>query len=309
MKVNLDKCVKADNRKYFAKNYQYYLMLLIPLLYYAVFKYAPLYGIVIAFKDYSVFSTIWEAPWVGLEVFREIFNMKDFIYALRNTLMLSFLSILVCFPGPIILAIMLNEVREKWLKKSIQSIVYLPHFLSWVIIGGIATQLLSENGAVNVFISSIGISKVPFLTNDIWWIISYLFVNVWHSIGWGAIVYLAAITGISSDLYEAASIDGCNKMKQILYVTIPGIRPTIVIMFILNIGNVLTIGFEQIDSLSNPLVMKYADVISMFVYRVGLNNGDFSTATAVGLFNSVVSFMLVTLTNGISKKLTESSLW
>ena len=129
MKVNLDKCVKADNRKYFAKNYQYYLMLLIPLLYYAVFKYAPLYGIVIAFKDYSVFSTIWESPWVGLEVFREIFNMKDFIYALRNTLMLSFLSILVCFPGPIILAIMLNEIREKWLKKSIQSIVYLPHFL------------------------------------------------------------------------------------------------------------------------------------------------------------------------------------
>jgi len=204
---------------------------------------------------------------------------------------------------------MINEVRQKWLKKTIQSIVYLPHFLSWVIIGGIATQLLSKNGAVNYFISTIGFEKIPFLTNEVWWIISYLFVNVWHSIGWGAIVYLAAITGISSDLYEAASIDGCNKMKQILYVTIPGMRPTIVIMFILNIGNVLTIGFEQIDSLSNPLVMKYADVISMFVYRVGLNNGDFSTATAVGLFNSVVSFMLVTLTNSISKKLTESSLW
>ena len=309
MRIDKRRKTKTNRKAYFSQNYQYYIMLSIPIIYFVVFKYIPLYGIIIAFKDYSVFSTVWDSPWVGLDVFREIFAMKDFANALRNTLMLSCLNIIVCFPGPILLAVMLNELRLKWMKKTIQSVVYLPHFLSWVIIGGIATQLLSENGAVNTLMKSLGFPKIPFLTNEIWWVVSYLGVNIWHSIGWGAIVYLAAITGISSDLYEAAAVDGCSRMKQIRYITLPGIRPTIVIMLILNIGNVLSIGFEQIDSLSNPLVMKYADVISLLVYRVGLNNGNFSTATAIGLFNSVVSFLLVIFANAAAKKLDNEGLW
>lgn len=295
---------------YLKRNYTYYLLLLVPMLYYIIFHYAPMYGTIIAFKDYNIFKGVMESEWVGLEVFKEIFGMKEFYKVLKNTFLLSFLDLIFSFPAPIILAIFLNEVRYKMLKKGIQTLVYLPHFISWVIVGGMVYQLFSTKyGYINYFIQLIGLDPVPFLTNKVWWLITYLSTGVWHSAGWGAIIYLAALSSISEELYDAAKVDGCGRFKRIWHITLPGLKPTIMVLLILNIGNMIRLGFERPFVMGNVLVSEYSEVIATFVYRVGLESGRYSLATAVGLFQSVVGFAMVMGANWLSKKMSETSIW
>lgn len=269
-----------------------------------------MYGTIIAFKDYNIFKGVMESEWVGLEVFKEIFGMKEFYKVLKNTFLLSFLDLIFSFPAPIILAIFLNEVRYKMLKKGIQTLVYLPHFISWVIVGGMVYQLFSTKyGYINYFIQLIGLDPVPFLTNKVWWLITYLSTGVWHSAGWGAIIYLAALSSISEELYDAAKVDGCGRFKRIWHITLPGLKPTIMVLLILNIGNMIRLGFERPFVMGNVLVSEYSEVIATFVYRVGLESGRYSLATAVGLFQSVVGFAMVMGANWLSKKMSETSIW
>lgn len=303
----------AAKRKWrltFVQDWQLYALLLLPMLYFIVFKYIPMYGVTIAFKDFNMFQGIWKSPWSGLDAFREIFRMKDFYKVLRNTMMLNLLDLVVSFPAPIILALLLNEVRVKWFKKGAQTILYLPHFISWVIIGGMVYQLLSTNtGLVNVLLKSSGGKAIPFLTDPIYWVFTYVGVGVWQSAGWGTIIYLAALTGISKELYEAAEVDGAGRLRKIWNITLPGIKPTIVILLIINIGHMASIGFERPYVLGNPLVTDVSDVISTFVYKVGLQSARYTIATAIGLFQAVVGLIFLLSSNYISKKVTDQGIW
>lgn len=293
----------------FRKDYQLYLILIPPLLFYLIFLYTPMYGLIIAFKDYDMFGGFLAGKWVGLDVFKEVFRMSMFWKAVRNTLMLNILSLILAFPGPIVLAIMLNELKNVVFKRVIQSVVYLPYFMSWVIIGGIVYQILSTDyGVVNGFLNSLGIPSVPFLTEKHWWVVTFLGTLIWQGSGYNAIIYLAAITGINPELYEAAIVDGCGKLRMIWSITLPCIKPTIVIMFILSVGNIMNIGFERAFALMNPIVSDYADVISTFVYRIGIENSRFSVATAVGLFQSTVAIVMLLLANLLAKKLGEDGI-
>ena len=287
-----------------------YAMLVLPVIYYLVFCYIPMYGTTIAFKDYNIFDGMFKSEWIGFETFKSIFRMKEFSRAVFNTLRLNFLTLIFGFPSPIILALMLNEVKSKWFKKSVQTILYLPHFISWVIIGGFVTQIFSTNtGILNNLIKSFGGAPVEFLTDGTLWICTYTFMGIWQGIGWGAIVYLAAITGVSQDIYEAATVDGCGRIRMIFKITLPSIKPTIATMFILQVGKIMNIGLDQPIMLSNSLVMEQADVISTFVYRVGLSGADFSVATAVGLFQSVVGLIMLVAANTVVKRLGEEGIW
>jgi putative aldouronate transport system permease protein len=269
-----------------------------------------MYGIVIAFQDYNIFKGFFGSDWVGLDVFREVFRMEQFWKAFKNTLVLSVLDLAVGFPGPILLALMLNELKNGLFKKISQSLLYLPHFLSWIIVSGMLYQILSvKYGIVNHLIQAIGIPAIPFLTNPQWWIFSYVVSGVWHGAGWGAIIYMAAMSGINSELYEASEVDGAGRLRQIWHVTLPGIRSTIVILLILNIGNILHVGFERIFALTNPLVRDNAEVISTFVYQMGVQSAQFSQATAVGLFESTIAFILLISSNYIAKRLGEEGIW
>ena len=267
-------------------------------------------GFAIAFQDYNIFEGILGSKFVGFENFKEIFAMNDFLRAFKNTFVLSVLSIVIGFPGPIILALMLNEVRNTAYKRSIQSIVYLPHFLSWVIIGGMLSRIFSEKyGIVNNLLSAIGLDRIPFLTNGFWWTFTYVVAVIWQGIGWGSIVYLSAITSINDELYEAAAVDGCGRFRMIWNITIPCIRPTIVTMLLMQIGNVLNIGFEKAYALGNSMVTEYSDILATFVYRIGIQNARFSIAIGVGLFQSVVGFVLLMGANYAAKKFGEDGLW
>ena len=287
-----------------------YMMLVLPVVYYLVFCYVPMYGTTIAFKDYNIFDGMFKSEWIGFETFKSIFKMKEFSRAVFNTLRLNFLSLIFGFPSPIILALMLNEVKSKIFKKSVQTILYLPHFISWVIIGGFVTQIFSTNtGILNNLIKGLGGAPIEFLTNGRLWIMTYTLMGIWQGIGWGAIVYLAAITGVSQDIYEAATVDGCGRIRMIFSITLPSIKPTIATMFILQVGKIMNIGLDQPIMLSNSLVMEQADVISTFVYRVGLSGADFSVATAVGLFQSVVGLIMLVAANTVVNRLGEEGIW
>lgn len=287
-----------------------YMMLVLPVVYYLVFCYVPMYGTTIAFKDYNIFDGMFKSEWIGFETFKSIFKMKEFSRAVFNTLRLNFLSLIFGFPSPIILALMLNEVKSKIFKKSVQTILYLPHFISWVIIGGFVTQIFSTNtGILNNIIKGLGGAPIEFLTNGRLWIMTYTLMGIWQGIGWGAIVYLAAITGVSQDIYEAATVDGCGRIRMIFSITLPSIKPTIATMFILQVGKIMNIGLDQPIMLSNSLVMEQADVISTFVYRVGLSGADFSVATAVGLFQSVVGLIMLVAANTVVNRLGEEGIW
>ncbi|MCX7711780.1 MAG: ABC transporter permease subunit [Clostridia bacterium] len=296
---------------YFLKQDIYlYLMIALPLAFYAIFLYMPMYGLSIAFKDYNMFSGFLGGEWIGFDVFKEVFKMQQFWYAVRNTLMLNLLSLIIAFPGPILLAIMLNEIRNNLAKRFLQSVVYLPYFMSWMIIGGLLTQILSENyGIVNIAIKALGLPSVPFLLDEKLWVGTFLGALVWQSSGYNAIIYLAAITGINPELFEAAAVDGCGRLRAIWHITLPSLKPTIVIMLILNIGNLMNIGFERAFALQNPVVAKYADVISTFVFRIGIENGQYSVATAVGLFQSTIAIVMLVLANFIAKKTGEEGIW
>ncbi len=286
-----------------------YLLLLLPMAYILIFKYAPLYGILMAFQDYDIFKGISGSHWVGLDVFKFIFHQNDFYRALKNTLVLNFLDLIAGFPAPIILAILLNELRNEKFKKVTQTILYLPHFLSWVIIGGMAYLLLSSTGMVNNFLSNIGIGRVEFLSEKFHWLVTYVCIGVWQSAGWGTILFLAAMTSIDKELYEASAVDGAGRLRKIWHITLPGIRPMISILLILQLGRMVSIGFDRPYVIGNPLVRDCCDVISTYVYRVGLGSNDFSQATAVGLFQSVVGLAFLLIANFLTKKIGDQGIW
>lgn len=277
--------------------------------YYAIFHYAPMYGITMAFKDFSVAKGIGGSDWVGLEHFVNFFND---IYAwriIRNTLLLSLYHLIFGFPFPIILALLLNEVRNRFFKKTVQSITYLPHFISVVVICGMVVEFTSHSGLINDLISMFGGERTSFLLDQKYFRTIYTITGIWQNLGWDSIIYLAALTAVDPELYEAASIDGAGRFKQFLHVTLPSILPTIVVLLILNMGKFMSQGSEKVILLYNENTYETADVISSFVYRRGLINADYSFSTAVGLFNSVVNLILVMSTNALSRKFSQSSLW
>jgi ABC-type polysaccharide transport system, permease component len=305
--ASTNKNTKLNFMFYLKRDWLLYLMLAIPFLFVFVFKYVPMLGLIIAFKDYDPvsggFSGILQSKWIGFDVFKEIFKMNDFYKVLRNTLLLNILDLVTGFPAPIILAIFLNELRMQRFKKISQTILYLPHFLSWVIISGIMYQLLSPNsGLINLLIMQAGGQPIPFVSEKWHWLATYNIVGVWQSAGWGTIIYLAAITGINTELYEAATVDGAGRVRKIWHITLPGIRSTIIVMLIMNLGKIMGISFERAYAMGNSMVMDFADVIATFVYRVGLQSVRFNVATAVGLFQSVIGLLLVIFTDFIAKK-------
>ncbi len=304
----------AKNRKfgwlyYLRRDWELYVLLLLPLAMVLTFKYASMFGLTIAFKDYKVARGFWGSDWVGLKVFQDIFAKPDFGRAVRNTLLLNILDLLFSFTMPIILALLINEVKNLLFKRINQTLLYLPHFLSWVIIGAIAYQLLSEgSGMVNNVIEQLGGDRIPFLQQDRNWLISYLAIGVWQSMGWGTIIYLAAMSGINPELYEAAIVDGAGRLRKMWNVTLPSIRMTIVTLLILSLGGVMGGSFERIMALQNKATTEFTTTIPVLVYRWGIESGNFSRATALGLFQSVIGLILVLTADRIAKKLGEDGL-
>lgn len=275
-----------------------------------IFKYVPMFGTIMAFQDFKFSTGFFESKWVGLEHFKRLFTGNNFLIILRNTLLLNAGSVIFGFPIPIILAIFLNEVKSKGFKKISQSIMYLPHFMSWVVLGGILIDMLSPStGVINTIIKFFGGNPIYFMGKKEWWPAMFIISGIWQGAGWGTIVYLAAITGIDPELYEAARIDGAGKLKQIWYITLPCLKSTIVVMLILRMGSMMDIGFEQVYVLMNPAVRDVAEVISTYVYRVGIEGAQYSYTTAIGLFQSVISCILVFTTNKIARKINGEGLW
>ncbi|MDR2786700.1 MAG: ABC transporter permease subunit [Treponema sp.] len=293
----------------FRKNKYLYLMLLPVVVYFGLFHYQPMLGLQIAFKDYSFRKGIWASPWVGFSHFIDFFKSYYFVRLLRNTLFISLSDLIWGFPAPIILALLINELRWNFFKRAVQSITYLPHFISLVVVAGMIKDFFGLNGLANTFVSTLGLEKINFFLEGEYFVPIYIGSNIWQHIGWGTIIYLAALSSIDPQLYEAARIDGAGKIRQIIHITIPGILSTIVILLILRTGRALNVGSEKILLLYNPAIYENADVISTFVYRKGLEEANYSYATAVGFFNSVVNFIIISLTNAFSRKVSETSLW
>jgi ABC-type polysaccharide transport system, permease component len=286
-----------------------YLLMVPGILYYIIFKYVPMYGIVIAFQDYSPFLGISASPWVGLKHFTTFFSNPDFFRLFRNTLVLSFLSIIFAFPAPIIIALMLNEVRSNIYKKFVQTLVYIPHFVSMVIIASITYVLLNtEGGPINQILMNVFDKKINFLGSPDWFRPLIIFQTIWKECGWGTIIFLAALTSVDIQLYEAAVVDGAGRLRQLWHITLPAIRSTIVILLIMRMGSVLSNGFEHIFLMTNPLNREVADVFDTYVYTLGVTRGSFSYSTAVGLFKSLISLILILSTDKIAKKCGESGL-
>ena len=301
-----------STKGWFLRDWRLYVMLILPVAYYLIFCYKPMLGLMIAFQKYNMFKGMWGSKFIGLENFRFVMSMPDFPVALKNTLLLNFMGLIAGFPVPIVLAIMLNELRSVSFKKVSQTLLYLPHFLSWIIIGGMVLQIFSPtSGIINATLLKLGwIDKsIPFLTDGVHWQITYTLVGVWQNMGWGTILYLSAITGINMELFEAARIDGANKLQQIWHVTLPGIRSTIVVLLILDVGQMMNISFDRPFIMGNPMVQKYCDVLSTFVYRAGITNSQFARATAIGLFQSVVGLILISCANFVTKRLGEEGIW
>ncbi len=290
------------------QDWELYLLLILPMAFVLVFKYGSYLGLSAAFKDYKIVKGLAGSAWNGLANFEKVFKTRDFTRAFRNTLLLNGLDLIVGFPAPILLALMLNEVRHKAFKKVTQTLLYLPHFLSWVIIGSIAYQLFSLSGIVNTMITDSGAKAIPFLQENTHWLVSYVVIGVWQTMGWGTIVYLAAITGINPELYEAAIVDGAGRFGQILHVTLPSIRPTIVTLLIMNLGRVMGGSFERVHSLMNVATTEYTYTIPMLVWRWGLEGGKYGQATALGLFQSVIGLLLVLGSDFVAKRFGEEGL-
>ena len=278
-------------------------------LFYLLFCYKPMGGLLIAFKNYSAAKGIWGSPWVGLAHFKSFLQNPYFWRLMRNTLWNSISNIIFGFPAPIILALLLNELTSKTFQKSIQLVAYLPHFISIIVVCGLVSKFTADTGIINNFLAIFGIERVSYLNYPQYFIPIYVISGIWTDVGWSSIIYFAALTGIDKQLYEAAVMDGANRWKQTLHVTIPGIMSTIIIMFILQIGSLLNLGYEKIILLYNPITYETADVITTYVYRKGIAEGSFSFSTAVGLFNSVLNFILLIIANGLSRKTGEGSLW
>lgn len=298
--------------KSYGKQYQLVLMFLPAAITLALFAYAPMYGLTIAFKDFALLKGISGSPWVGLENFRKLLTAPSFSEVFVNTIKISFLRLIFGFPAPILLALLLNEVGNARFKKVVQTISYLPHFLSWVVLAGIVIQILSpSSGIVNQIIVMFGGNPIYFVADPRYFVPMLIVTGIWKGVGWGTVVYLASITSISPELYEAATIDGAGRFQKMLHITLPALRPVVSIMFILNSGNLINAGFDQIYNLYNPAVYKVADIIDTYVYRRGLLDMKYSFSSAAGLFKNIISFALVLTTNGLVKVISgkENGIW
>lgn len=305
VKSRFSKLIKAILR-----NWQLYVLITPVVLYFIIFSYWPMYGVQLAFKNFLAVKGIWGSPWVGFKHFERFFNSYHFWNLIRNTVGISIYSLAVGFPVPIILALMMNEVKSNKFRRAVQTITYAPHFLSTVVMVGMIVAFLSPStGIVNTVIKAFGMKPIPFMTEASWFKTIYVLSGVWQNAGWGSIIYMAALAGIDPSLYEAALVDGASKLQRIRHISIPGILPTAITMLILNCGHLMSVGFEKVFLMQNGLNKQASDVIATYVYQVGLVGAEYGFSTAVGLFNSVINFLLLLLVNNISKKLSETSLW
>ncbi|WP_342556017.1 ABC transporter permease subunit [Paenibacillus sp. FSL R7-0652] len=294
----------------FRRHWQLYLLILPPVVYFIIFKYVPMVNTVLAFKDYNVIKGIWGSPWAGTKYFDLLFQNPAFMMLIKNTLLISFYSLIVGFPIPILLALALNEIKNMKFKKTVQMVTYAPYFISTVVMVSIIMLFLSPRlGIVNTIAGALGFEAVNFLGNPDMFRSIYVFSDVWQSMGYSAVIYLAALAGIDPSLYEAAKVDGANRLQKIINVDLPGLLPAAVIILILSVGNIMAVGFEKIYLLQNPLNLSASEIISTYVYKMGLLNANYSFATAVGLFNSVINLILLLTVNAAAKRLSNTSLW
>jgi len=301
--------VKTTWKNAFKRDWQLYLLLIIPLALVFLFSYAAYPGLRMVFMNYKPAKGYAGSEWVGLDIFRKIFKDADFLRALRNSIVFNFLDLIIGTPVPILLALLLNELRYPKFKKVSQTILYLPHFLSWAIIGSVAYQLFKpSSGLINILITNMGGESVPFITEKWHWAVTYLLVGVWQTMGWGTIMYLAGITSISGELYEAAMIDGAGRWKRMWHITLPGIKPTIITLLIINLGRVMNSNYERLAVFGNSQVRDFQYQLAIYIYEKGLGNLQFSMATAVGLFQSVIGVILVLLADKFAKVLGEEGL-
>ncbi len=295
--------------KDFDRNRYIYLMLVPVVLYYLIFHYGPMYGAIIAFQDFNPTKGIWGSRWIGFENFTDFFNGVFFLRLIRNTLAINVLDVIFHFPAPIILALLLNEITSPAFKRWVQTITYMPHFISLVVVVGMMVDFFARDGLINSLLAYSGIAPTAFMQRADWYWTLFVGSAIWQNIGWGSIIYLAAITNIDPTLYEAATVDGASRMRQLVYITLPGIMPTILILLILRVGNMMTVGYEKTLLMYNPLTYETGDVIASYVYRKGVLNTDYSFSAAVGLFNSIINFGLLLAANRISKRLSETGLF
>ena len=289
---------------------EYYLMLIPGILFFLVFCYGPMYGLVIAFQDYYPLKGVTGSKMVGLKHFRALFTDPFFLSVLKNTIVISFYKLLVCFPAPILLCLALNEISNYRFKKIAQSVSYLPHFVSWVVVSGIIIEFLSPSrGPINILLQNLGMEPIFFVAEPKYFRGVLVLSDLWKSVGWGSIVYLAAVTSVDPTLYEAAEMDGAGRFKKIIHVTIPALAPIITVMFIMESGKILNDSFEQVYNFLTPSTYAVGDVISTFVYRMGIQKMQYSFTTAVDLFKNIISFMLVVMTNYIARKTNDYALW
>lgn len=308
---HLNKGVRRATYRGMIRNRSLYMMLIPVVLYFIIFHYKPMYGAIIAFKDFKPFLGIGDSPWVGFKHFEQFFESYYFLRILRNTLVISLYQLIFGFPAAIILALLLNELKNQIFKRFVQSVSYLPHFISLVVVCGMLIDFLQPDGIINRFLMAIGAIGAPinFMILPEWFRVIFVGSGIWQSVGWSSIIFLAALSGINPSLYEAAAVDGAGRWRQMLSITLPGIMPTIIILLIINIGNFMVVGFDKIILLYNSATYETADVIGSFVFRRGITEANYSFTAAVGLFNSVINFTLLVLVNQLAKKKADSSLW
>lgn len=301
--------LKKRLRKELSNNYEIYLMVLPVLAFYIIFMYVPMYGVLMAFQDFKPMLGISGSRWIGFDNFITFFSSVHFWRLIKNTLTVSLSSLVFGFPAPIILALLLNEVRVRWFGKTVQTVSYMPHFISLVIVCSLVREFTSDTGVVNQLFQLFGYNGKTMLSQPNLFVPVYVVSGIWQEIGWNSIIYLAALSSVDAELYEAAQIDGAGKIAQTWHITLPGIMPTIIILFIMRMGTLLSVGYEKVLLLYNPGIYDTADVISTYVYRLGFENSNYSLSTAIGLFNSVINIILIVTTNAISKKVSGSSLF
>lgn len=309
-------CVPTGTRSYFQRlrrnvsgNKSAFVMIVPVLAFYIIFCYLPMYGAIIAFKEFSPARGIWGSPWIGLQNFLDFFQSYSFSRVLKNTIIISLASIVFGFPIPIVLALLINELKNRTLKKTVQTVSYMPHFISMVVVCGLIREFTADTAIINYLLGFLGWQKVTMLNQPDLFVPLYVLSGIWQEAGWGSIIYLAALSGIDQELYEAARIDGAGRWKQTLHITLPGLTPTIIILFILRMGGIMNVGFEKILLLYNPAIYDTSDVISTFVYRKGMLDFSWSYSSAVGLFNSAINYLFLVLSNFILDKTKETSLW
>lgn len=308
--INSYEVNKKSRIAYFYKNWQLYFLLAPGVLFFLLFKYVPITGSVIAFQDYNIYKGITGSEFVGFKHFSNLFTYPEFSTIFINTVLISVYQLLFGFPAPIILALLLNEVRKMWFKRTVQTIVYLPHFLSWVIVGGLVINVLSPNyGIVNDLLEQLGFNRIFFMQQPEYFRSIVVASGIWKEVGWNAIIYLAALASINPEMYEAADVDGAGRLRKIVSITLPSLLPTIMILFLLRIGNLLELGFEQIYMLLNPLVAEKGQILDTYIYSIGLLGGQYSYTTAIGIFKSVVGLILILGFNQISKRITGQTLY